>query len=333
MAADTTTTPGPPAAAPPAPAADPKKPAGASAAPAPAKNGAPPAAVGAAQDKLEAAGGEVPEQKRGETDQDYEVRLARMTRELKSARQEAQRNKVDKQQLETMKAELEKAKNKRISKAEFVQLVKDLDAGKAQLDDDEWAALPQAVRDRITALEQAEAERAKERQERDNTAQRSKEEGIVANALKEMAADLPLFEGRDNIHSDVLDIWYERFMATGQKPDLEQVAREVHASLASTVFKALQSESTRRFLLGQHPELKALLGHEAKAGGPTSEAKGSGGANGRAAEPASSTDSKPPRALTRFEQEQEATRRLRARAEEVAAEIRARKAEEAASKR
>lgn len=256
------------------------------AAQAPQPGASTPATVDAAKDKLEAAGGDVPDQKRGESNEDYEIRLSQLTRELRAARREAQANKVDKQTLETMKAELEKAKNKRMTKNEFVQFVKDLDAGKLQLDDDEWAALPQAVRDRLEKLENAEALRQKEIQERQQSEQRTKEEGIVAKRLQELATDLPLFEGSTEVHKLILDAWYERFIETGQKPNLDQVMEEIHDGLASTVGRALQSEVTRRFLVGKYPDLKALLGaHEAKASGPTSSHQGAGGGTGSAAKP------------------------------------------------
>src|SRR5688500_1565008 len=130
-----------------APPAVPAQPPPAGGPPQPAAKGAPPAAppsspaAEATKDKIEQAGGEAPDQKRGESDKDYEVRLAGALRELKQARREIEKNKLDRKTFDDMKAELEKAKNKRMSKREFVDMVKQLNEGKLELTDDEWESL------------------------------------------------------------------------------------------------------------------------------------------------------------------------------------------------
>jgi len=322
----------PPAGAPPAAPGPNTPPAGGP--PQPAAKGAPPAppsspAAEATKDKIEQAGGDAPTQKPGESDKDYEVRLAGALREFKQARREIERNKIDKQQLETMKAELEKAKNKRISKKEFVEMVKQLNEGKLELDDDEWAALPQAMRERIERLESAAQKREREEQEAAQAAQRTKEEGIVATRLKETAEDWPLIAAVDGAASDVLDWWYDVRARTGQAPDLDAVIAEVNGGLARTVATALQSEASRRFLLQAHPELIPLLTELKAASSPTSEAKGPGAANGRGAAPAHSEQPEPAppkRPLTRLEEDEAKSARMKASYDEWVAEQRALKA-------
>lgn len=287
-------------------------------APAPAEQPAAPAqeqavAVDAAKDKLAAAGGEVPEQKQGETDHDYEIRLSKLTRELRLARQELERNKIDRKQLEQMRQELEKAKNKRISKREFVELAKQLNEGKLQLEDDEWAALPPAVRERLERLEKSEQERERAAQEQAQQAQRAREEGIVAGRIKDLGNEHPLLAANPSAAAHVLDIWYEQFQMSGQKPDLDEIITQAHEAVAQNLVKALQSDSARQFLLGKHPELRALFGaQEVQAASPTSEQQGAVVANKRSdkvdAPPRSSGSSKSKHPLAQREAELDASR-------------------------
>lgn len=275
------TAPAAPAPAQPAPAAPPKAPEPSPAA-APAGDG-----VAAAKEALEAAGGEAPEQKKGESDAAYEVRLSKLQRELRIARSEIEKGKADRAELERLRGEMEKAKNRRLTKREYVQLTKDLNAGKVQLDDDQVAQLPPELRQEIEDLKRWRQEQDAERTSRAQEAQRVKEVGIVRDHLAATKDELPLFEGVDGIEEQLLDAWYEEYLSSGQdeasrvKPDLSKVLASIHDGLAQTVARALQSESARRFLVGLNPDLKALLGEQqAKTGGPQRSDQGSGTGNG-----------------------------------------------------
>ena len=260
-----------------------------------------PSGPDAAAAKLEAVAGEkAPEQKAGETDQAYELRLAKLTREAQRAQREADTHKAARAKVEeeatALRAELEKAKNKRMTVREYRELTKKLlenPQSRAELlvDDD----LPEPMRELKEKMEQQlrEAEEAKAAQQRAEQeaaqkAQHARELGIVAEALKSEA--VPLFSSHPQAPNHVLQLWYQRWEEMGKQPDrkpqLEAVIGEVHEAFARNLVQALQSKQSRTFLAGlvEDPELKALLGGaEQPAGGPTSGPQGDGGANGRAA--------------------------------------------------
>jgi hypothetical protein len=265
----------------------------------------PPApAVASAQAKVEAATGEeAPEQKRGETDAQYELRLAKLTREAKLARDESAQHKSAaekaRQEAELLKAELEKAKSKRMTKSEFRELVKSFATDPTKvgdvLEDDDLPPAVRKLRDELDAQVRANKEReaaeAQAKAQAEYQAARQRELGIVGEHISGEA--YPLFDGtaKETASDHVLTLWYQRWQEMGglpgKQPDLAEVAQTVHDTLAKNLTRALQSERSRNFLLGHVPELKALLGGaEVRAGGPTSEAQGAGGANGRAAAPA-----------------------------------------------
>lgn len=267
---------------PPAPAPAGAPPAADSSAATPSAASGTPAAVDAAKDALEAAGGDVPDKKKGESAEDYELRLSKATRELRVARAEIEKlkggNSADRERLKQLEAEMEKAKNKRLSKKEWLEITKGMAAGTLQLDDDEMAALPEGVRKKIEELENWKKTEDQKLQEQQGSAQRKKEEGVVATALKDFAESHPLMS--EGHAAFVLDAWYERYIASSAdptqrvKPDLESVVTELHDGLVNTLVSALQSPKARQFLLSK-PELKDLLGgQEVSTGGPKSDAQG-----------------------------------------------------------
>jgi len=296
MAETTPATPAPP------PPAAPEAPAAPSGGPSPTPQG-----VDGAKAQLEAAGGDVPEQKRGETDKNYELRLSKLTRENRLAREEAVRLKSQLEpkdkELALLRAELEKAKTKRLTRKEYVELTKTLsrDPGKVrELLDDDTQELSPAVRERLERLEA----RLKEADERDqgqrNSEVRTRDIGVVSKYIESAADELPMFAGEPKLQEQVYEVWRDRWETAGRpppgnptRPDLGEVAAELHGTLATTIVEALQSDRTRSFLLKLKPELKALLGHQVGASGSKSDAQGAATGNGSSASPSSAHSSKP----------------------------------------
>ena len=317
----------------PAPAAKP-----APAAAAPAATPPSPAASDAAA-KHEAVTGEPPpDQKRGETDAQYELRVAKLTREAKLARDDALASKSARakaeEELAVLRAELDKAKAKRMTKREFRGLIEELAKDPAKerelLEDDDLPPSMQRLRDELEAerkrlREQTESSE-REKETAAQHAQTQRELQIVGAHISGEA--FPLFDGEAaaNAAEHILKAWHSQWEGMGRsqeaKPDLDEVARTVHDALARNLKRALQSERSRNFLLGM-PELKGLLaGAEARAGSPTSEAQGAGRTNERAAAPvpASPTTEKPTTEAQRRELRLAALREARdARAERQAA--------------
>jgi hypothetical protein len=173
-----------------------------------------------------------------------------------------------------------------MTRKEYVELTKSLsqDPSKVrELLEDDAMELSPAVRERLERLEA----RLKEADERDHAARsgevRSRDVGIVADYINKAADELPMFAGVDNakLQEQVYDVWRDRWESAGRpppgdprRPDLGEVASELHGTLASTIVEALQSDRTRSFLVRLKPELKALLGHKVGAGNPKSDAQG-----------------------------------------------------------
>jgi len=306
-------------------------------APAPAAPEAPAQAPAAAQTQAQAAeaqgaadaaqaAADNAQQKPTESDKDFEVRLSKLTREARIARSEAERWKGESakaaEQLKTLTAELQKAKSKRMTTREFTALVQKIneagdDRSKLEqiLDDDGVEALPKAVREELEAARRDREERAAEKQRVAQEAARTKEIGIVGGVIAQMADECPLFEVFPGSAQHVLDAWHARWEEMGRnpanKPDVHELARELHEPLASNLVAALQSPKARSFLLAAKPELGALLGgQEAIPGGPERDAQGAGARKGppaTSATPVQPTTPKPknPAPKTRWEQDRE----------------------------
>jgi hypothetical protein len=275
--------------------------------------------VQAAKEAVQAAGGEAPQQKAGETDQAYELRLSRLQRELRITRAELEKNKTDKGELERLRGEMEKAKNRRLTKREYIQLTKDLNAGKVQLDDD-GVPIPPELQREIDEIKAWKAEKQQAELSQGQQAQRTKEIGIVREHVAASKADAPLFDGWEGIEDRLLDAWYDEYLSSGNtpeertKPDLGAVVKAVHTELAKTVARALQSEAARQYLFKAHPELGALLGQKATPGGPKRSEQGSDAGNGPRSlsnaltQDAPVTAKQPKHRATEEEERQEASR-------------------------
>lgn len=247
---------------------------------------------------IEAKGEDAPKQKDGETDKDYELRLSRVTSELKRARA-----KLSEYEAKAAKAdeELNKPKSQRMRKKDYIELTQKLAKGeldpKDAFEEDEWEALPPKVRERIERLEADAKERDEEKQRSQGEQVRQKEVGIVTKRLESLVSELPLFKAKmgEQFASQILDLYYEdyreneaEYKRTKTRPDLDALIRGAHEGLAATLRAALKDDQARKFLLGE----ESPHGQEQKQ--PPSPASDSrGNPDGRTNPASLSPDSKP----------------------------------------
>jgi flagellar biosynthesis GTPase FlhF len=289
MAEPATTAPATPAAPAPAAATTP--------AAAPAQAAAVEAKADAAQAAVETA-----TKQPGETPADFELRLSKLTREARIAREAESRlkgvNASQAKELETLRAELAKAKSKRISKSQYIEMSKAMAADPNKVRDfldDDSNQIPDAVRERLEKLESQLRSKEEAEEKRNQDANVQREQGIIAGNLEKWSDDFPLLSGNKLAPEHLRQLWHSQWEDMGRtqelKPDLRELVSELHGNLAKTVASALQSPKARQFLARAVPELGALLREqEASASGPGSDAQGAAGSNGRSG---TSTASRP----------------------------------------
>jgi hypothetical protein len=248
--------------------------------------------IDAAKDKIEKQGEDAPKQKDGESDKDYELRLSRVSTELKRARtknQELER-KLAELEAKGQKAdeELSKPKAARMKKSDYIKLTRDLAENKVKIEDvletDDLDDLPPGLRKQLQDLIDFKTRHETEQQTRQGQEIRQREVAVVANQLEALADECPLFVGREGFAEKVLDLYYEdyaeneaEYTRTKSKPDLHALIKGAHEGLANTLRSALKSEAARKFLFSD-PELKTLIGQkQEQPAGPTSDARGNPG--------------------------------------------------------
>lgn len=282
------------------------------AAPSPAQPAAPAAAVVAgAEVKADAAQSAVDNAapKPGETPQDFELRLSKLQREARIAREsegrlKAQMAEKDKE-LASLREEMSKAKKKRLTRSEYLEMskamAKDPDKVREYLDDD-TAQIPPELRERLEKLEQTLRAKEEEESRRNTDAVVQREVGIISTELDRWQDDFPLLHGNKVAPEHIRQLWHSQWEEMGKtqesKPNLREVVSELHDSIAKTVASALQSTKARQYLAKLVPDLGTLLAQqEASAGSPGSDAQGAAGSNGRTgvSNPASRPD---PKSLT-----------------------------------
>lgn len=248
--------------------------------------------------------------KAGESTQDFELRLSKLTREARIAREAEGRlkaaNTAMAKELEAARAELGKAKNKRMTRSQYIEMSKamasDPEKVREFLDDDSQQLSPE-LRERMEKLEAKLRERDEEDAKRATDGTRQRELSYVAGDLAKWSEDMPMFAGNEVVAEHLLDLWHQEWKEMGatqeSKPDLRELAETLHGNivknLANAVDHALKSTKARQYLVKAIPGLGALLKeHEAQAGGPESDAQGAAAANGRgsSSNPASRPDPK-----------------------------------------
>lgn len=222
--------------------------------------------------RVEDLGGSVPDQKSGESDKDYELRLSKKIGEL-----------------ERTKKELEKAKKEgELSSTELKELKKLLEDGKANplkilkhfgMTFDEFSRgivedkfkepeaelkLPPELQKKIDRLEKADREREAKELETAANAQRDADQKVVKDFLEANADDFPLAASMPWAAAHVIAEAYKS-KATNVLPALQSLEE----GLAGNVMTAVKSEKAFKKMLAKDPELKKLLGKHFSSAGET----------------------------------------------------------------
>lgn len=234
----------------------------------PPKPAAPPAPAAKAPEsssataaKIESAGGEAPEQKDGESETSYQLRLAKTYRELKAAAAKAERleqtGKTTQAELQKLQKLLATGKENPLEILEhlgigFDDLVKGINADKFKKP--QKNVLPPELQEKIDRLEAADKERREQALEAAKAAQRQKHESVVSDFLKEHSDRYPLSSAQSGIERLVVNYAYSK----GQT-DVAEILEEHENALVTELLPLVSSEKALAKILKSKPELKDQL--------------------------------------------------------------------------
>ena len=220
-----------------------------------------PAAVAETIEKIEDAGGKAPDQKAGESDTSYQLRLAKAFKEQRLANQKAEaaekRASESTAELMKLKALFDKGKANPLEILEhlgvsFPDLVKGIN-------DDKYKApkkhdLPPEIVEKLNRLDKAEKEREEQRLAAGRQAERAGHERQVVEFIKANAERFPLASSLSNIEKTIVDHAYRK----GQG-DVEAILQELETNLEGEMLPVVTSEKALIKLLKSKPELKATI--------------------------------------------------------------------------
>jgi len=229
--------------------------------------------IDAKAEKLEDAGAKVPEQKAGESDRQYELKLSRqllenkrLQTELLKSQGEAKRAKELDDLLARVKGDtLDEDAYEKLTGRTLVETIKNIAKGKdaGGVAYKAKNALPpemQAAIAKIDAWEakQREATEAQERAANEARARevRTSESSACKTWLESQADALPYLSSMEDAGEQLLDAFYNDWLdASGgkqfnptKKPDLEDVAKRFEAATRKRLAPVLSSERVRRHL-------------------------------------------------------------------------------------
>lgn len=266
----------------------------------------PSADVAKAQEKLEKAGADVPEQRKDESDAKYEHRLARALLDLKTAKAEAIKAKEEAAKASGVLQAIERLKGDKISQEDlelatgrtFEQLVRDVAQGKAKYAPKanlppELAALQSEMKATLDAIKAREEAAAKAEQEKREAEERTKAEAKRQEAfknetsqvdeyIKEEVEKYPHLSSLPNAGEKVLRRWYATWEESGYAPDkmpnLEDFMLSMETTLSGEVGAIFTSERSIRAALA-NPSTRELVSkllgtHSQKTPEPTAQTKG-----------------------------------------------------------
>lgn len=223
------------------------------------------AKIDAQKDKIEEAGGDAPKQKKGESDEDYSLRLARSIRDL---REEKVAHEKSKKELVATKEEL--AKLQKMAKLledgksdpmavldhlgiDFEDLAKGL-VEKKYKTKPKQPALPPELAEKIARLEKAENDREAERVKAAAEKTRDADEKIAQKYLDDHEDEFPLTAAMSWAAKQIVAQAYEAGV-TNFRPILV----ELEAGLGGNFQTLLKKDKALKSALSKDPELKALL--------------------------------------------------------------------------
>lgn len=235
----------------PTPAAEPTPAAAPASAPAPATTA-----------KIEAAGGEAPAQKSGESEAAYELRLAKTLRELKSEKAKSEKltkaRETEGAELAKLKKLVESGKANPLEALEalgfsFKDLVDGINSDKfkppaKKLD------LPPEVAERLERFEKVEREREQERAQEVSAKTRAGHEKQVSDFLAQSAEEYPFAASLPWAASKIIDQAYAE-----QAGDFMPLLASLEAALTDNAAAMFGSTKSIKKLLKSKPDLKKQI--------------------------------------------------------------------------
>lgn len=212
--------------------------------------------------KIERAGGEVAEQREGESDAKYEIRLAKQLRELRMEKERASKfeataneSSAKAQKLEKL---LESGKANPLTILEhlgysFADVVKGINEDKFKAPE-KRLELPPEIAERLERLDRAEKEREQQALAQRATAERTAHEAQVADFVKENVADYPLVSAMADFQKIVVGKAY-----ASKATDIAGILESMEGQLASELNPILSSESAMKALIKRNPQLRDAL--------------------------------------------------------------------------
>lgn len=222
--------------------------------------------------KIEAAGGTAAAQKEGESDAQYELRLAKQYRELrqeKEGRAKAEKavGEVSKKAAELEKLFEEGKKNPLVMLEklgwDFAKVVEEINKDSIKAPE-KLSPEMREIKDRLDALNRAEKEREDQRLAAERDSARAGHVTQVDAFVKENAEDFPLSAALPGTASAIVAEAYEKGVT-----DVIPLLKDFEANLEREMLPFMGSEAAIKRLVKAKPELKELfvkaLGLEAPA--------------------------------------------------------------------
>jgi len=214
-------------------------------------------------DKIEAMGGAAPDQKKNESDTQYELRLNKALRDLRDAKAEAMKATKDAQTAQGEAKKLQKLLDD--GKANPLKVLEHLgityeDLTKGIIEEKYKPAhkrndLPPEILEKIERLEAKEKEREAEALRASAENQRRTHISTVQKYINDHADDYPLAASMKWVAEDVVARGY----LTGGDWDALPILQELEGNLASNVGTLLGNDKATKALLKKNPALKKAL--------------------------------------------------------------------------
>lgn len=211
--------------------------------------------------KLENAGVDVPDQKSGESDKQYELRIVRMQRELRESQQELAKLKsagaLNDKELAKLKANAERYKANPLEFFEdigvsFEQLVERIN-NETYKAPQKRPQLPPEILEEFEALKRERAEREEAKAKEAEQRQFNEYVSQVDAHLKENAAQFPLTSALKGAAANIVR------QAMDQGVQVREVMRDMEEALVDDAVSLVGSEHALAAALKKSPDLKARI--------------------------------------------------------------------------
>lgn len=214
------------------------------------------------EDKIEDKGGDVPDQKRGESDKDYELRLSKTLGELERTKKEAARAKAEAEKSTAEAKKLQKILED--GKANPLKILKHFGitfedfakgiAGDKYVEEKDQLQLPPEILEKIERLEKADKEREAEAARAKAAVQRSADEKVVKAYLEKNSDEYPMAASAPWAVNHIIDATY-----AAEINDIIPALKALEAGLAENAIHLVKNEKSFKAMAKKDPELKKSL--------------------------------------------------------------------------